>query len=206
MKAESDATVAKRNPFSSRWMEPGAVSYLLPSGVTWDGLLKRLNENKGWGQVVGPHGHGKTTFLYELERHLRAAGEVTQRFTLRDQKATLPPGWEASTGSTVTLILVDGYEQLGFHQRYLLRRECKRRGRGLLVTTHRPIWMPILFNATSDAARYLEVFRMLMHGQPAWIEESEAMAIYRQKKGDVRQCWFALYDVWEERASSKFES
>ena len=54
------------NPFSTRRVRPGAIAYCFPEGVDVETLLARLHEN-GWrGEIVGPHGSGKSALLATL--------------------------------------------------------------------------------------------------------------------------------------------
>ena len=59
------------NPFSTRFVEPGAIAYRFPNADGLAALVRRLDETGGWGQLVGPHGSGKSTLLASLLPALR---------------------------------------------------------------------------------------------------------------------------------------
>lgn len=59
------------NPFSTRFIRPGATTYRFPPGVSETTLAKTFFENHGGrAAIVGPHGSGKTSLLYALAPHL----------------------------------------------------------------------------------------------------------------------------------------
>ena len=64
---------AKSNPFSTRFIRPGAIEYLFAPGQTADSLIDRLRHNQWRGQIIGPHGSGKSTLA------VRAAGFAYER-------------------------------------------------------------------------------------------------------------------------------
>ena len=50
----------------------------------------------GWrGQIVGPHGSGKSTLVAALLAALAAAGRPGGRVALHDRQRRLPRGWRA---------------------------------------------------------------------------------------------------------------
>ena len=110
----SRSTRAITVPVSGRW---GAES-----------LVTRLEEQRWWGQIVGPHGVGKSTLLHALAEHRKRAGRNLVWCTLRAGQRQLPgellhPAarmWPANT-----LVIVDGYEQLGWLARTRLKRRCR---------------------------------------------------------------------------------
>ncbi len=62
------------NPFSTRHVRPGALSFLFARGDSTAALVEQLQRN-GWrGQITGPHGAGKSTLLATLVPELQRAG------------------------------------------------------------------------------------------------------------------------------------
>jgi hypothetical protein len=105
-----------------------------------------------------------------------------------------------------TVVVVDGYEQLSRWSRARLKRLCRRRGWGLLVTSHKPLGFPSLFQtaATLDVAR-----RVVAHLLPERREDVGGLNVeqcYERSGGNIREMLFELYDRYErtraERASS----
>jgi len=50
------------NPFSTRFVQPGAIPYLFEAGSLAE-VIGSFESQGRWGQIVGPHGSGKTTLL-----------------------------------------------------------------------------------------------------------------------------------------------
>ena len=74
----------RSNPFSTRFVRPGAVPYLFAPGQSADGLVRRL-AGFGWrGQIIGPHGSGKSTLLAALAEPLARAGRRSWTVCLHD--------------------------------------------------------------------------------------------------------------------------
>jgi hypothetical protein len=76
------------NPFSTRHVRPGAIAYQFPPGKSADRLVQRLGENNWQGQIVGPHGSGKSALMAAL----KAAIEQSGRQTCWSSCTTLSPG------------------------------------------------------------------------------------------------------------------
>ncbi|REK12870.1 MAG: hypothetical protein DWQ37_09570 [Planctomycetota bacterium] len=188
----------RTNPFSTRFVRPGAVRYLPGSGPTPEALVARLSAS-GWrGQIVGPHGAGKSTLLASLAAPLSAAGRRTHWLALQGGRRTLPTGWaRGAAESGANLLIVDGYEQLGIASRWALHLRCRWRGWGLLVTAHAPAGLPTLLEMKPRVATALAVVEQLLAGESAGIEPRVVAECFAAAGGNVRETLFALYDHWE---------
>ena len=188
------------NPFSTRYTRPGAIAYLWPVGESPQRLLEWL-EAAGWrGEIVGPHGSGKTSLLSALTPALEAAGRRVASFTLHDGQRRMPRSWHNLPPSQQpTLILVDGYEQLSGWSRWLLNFRCRRRGWGLLVTTHVSVGLPTIFRTASDVATAQQLVHQLLRNQPNSITATDVEHLFTTTGGNVRELLFALYDLYEQR-------
>ena len=188
------------NPFSSRWIRPGAIPFFFPAGHSAETLLERLRQN-GWrGQIVGPHGSGKSTLLATLLPRVEQTGRRVQLVVLHDRQRRLPIDLGGNGEPTApTLLVVDGYEQLSSLSRLRVRRACRRRGSGLLVTAHTPVGLPDLFRTTAnlDAARQI-VQHLLADRQPA-VDDEDLRRRLEQQRGNLRELLFDLYDLYETR-------
>src|SRR5262249_23632578 len=80
------------NPFATRRVRPGAIPFLFPTGESVGQLLDRLRAAGWWGQVVGPHGSGKSTLVAALLPELCQAGrEPLLLVHHRGERERLPP-------------------------------------------------------------------------------------------------------------------
>src|ERR1043166_2761834 len=126
------------NPFSTRFTRPGAIAYRFPDGTGAAQLVDKLASFNWLGQVVGPHGSGKSTLLVALVAEIERRGRRVALFVLHDGQRRLPEEFQTLPSDSGLMVVIDGYEQLGWWSRWRLLRVVRRRGWGLLVTTHRP--------------------------------------------------------------------
>ena len=173
------------NPFCTRHVRPGAIPFRFPDGLDEKGLADRLEAN-GWrGQIVGPHGSGKSTLLEALLPELRRRRAVV-RVELHYRERRLPAeAWATGEG---TLLVIDGYEQLGWWTRRRVRRHC----RSLLVTTHRGQGLLDLYRTGVTA----ELAGAIVRGLHA-DEVPDLASRLAYHRGNLREVLFELYDRYE---------
>jgi hypothetical protein len=139
------ATRGGRNPFSTRFVRPGAIPFVYPTGHSAAGTVQRLEALAWRGQIVGPHGAGKSTLVASLVEPLRRAGRPARVFALRDGQRRMPAEWvEQARAAAARAIVVDGYEQLSRTSRWRLKARCRREQWGLLITAHHDVGFPTL--------------------------------------------------------------
>ena len=187
------------NPFSTRHVRPGAIGYLFPPGTTAESLLARLEGNSWRGQIVGPHGSGKSALLATLIRAVEGSARQVHLVELHDGQRRMPHDfWQTDSITPNTLVVVDGYEQLGFFSRLRLRRFCLKRALGLLVTAHLSAGFPDLFRTAPDIATTVRLVEQLVD-RDSPISADEIRERFSTHKGDIREVFFDLYDVYERR-------
>lgn len=189
------------NPFSTRFTRPGAMPFLFPPGIDADELVARLAESGWWGQIVGPHGSGKSTLLSSLRPAIEAGGRRCEWFALGASGRTPRPTWHrAAVGwDRQTLVVVDGFEQLGCFARWQVRRLCRLRGCGLLVTSHRDAGLPPLFVTVPTPELAAAIVARLLDGNTAGIARRDIDSAFAARQGNVREMLFDLYDDYERR-------
>ena len=128
------------------------------------------------------------------------AGQRTLWITLHDGQRRLPPEAQRQLQlGAPTLLVVDGYEQLGRWSRFRLRRLCRRRGLGLLVTAHELASLPELYRTPPMPNRWRESWPELLAGEPCpWTSTDLAERLARHG-GNLRETLFELYDLYEQR-------
>jgi energy-coupling factor transporter ATP-binding protein EcfA2 len=186
------------NPFCTRRIKPGALDFLFPPDETLQTILDRVRANGGWGEIVGPHGSGKSTLLAALIPAIQASGRRTQLIELHDGERRLPVNLRriAETGDSLVL-LVDGYEQLSRLSRFWLKRHCRRCGWGLIVTSHRPVGFPRLFDAAVTPKLAVRVVETLLQPTGRTLSPSEIESRFARHEGNLRELLFELYDWFE---------
>src|SRR5690606_23879596 len=98
-----------------------------------------------------------------------------------------------------TLLAVDGYEQLSCWQRWQLRKGCRSRRLGLLVTAHQGTWLPTLVRLSPHVDVALAVYRRLAQKAPTLVTPDDVCAAFDAHQGNLRKVLFRLYDLHEMR-------
>jgi hypothetical protein len=192
----------EENPFCARRIRPGAVPFLFAPGHCVEQLVEKLKQAKWWGQIVGPHGSGKSALLAALVPAIERAGRKVLSIELHNGQRRLPAGVLDAIGPPGgSLLAVDGYEQLGPWHRMELKRSCRRQRHGLLVTSHRPAGLPDLYRPTVEIALAWRVVEQLQEGHRALVSQRDVAALLKKHSGDLRETLFALYDLYAEQAA-----
>jgi hypothetical protein len=208
------------NPFSTRYTRPGAIPFRFPPGSGAGELVEQLR-SQGWrGAIVGPHGSGKSSLVAALVPAIRRAGKEVLLVELHDGQRRLPVDLEKGSGVFVrpgdpaaevidqtktpdpfsgSVVIVDGYEQLSWWNRLRLRRVSQRRGLGLLVTSHAPTALPLLFRTATSLGLAQAIVQSLLAGRPELITPERLAQRFESRQGDLRELLFDLYDLYEER-------
>ena len=189
------------NPFATRFTRPGAIGYLFPPGKSAVGTLDLLRNNEWWGEIVGPHGSGKSSLLAELLPLLEATGRHVNVYSLHQGDRTLPisksdvAAWNADTQ-----VAIDGYEQLSWWSKRRLQSWVKARHAGLLITAHQPMGLPPLFatEPTLTLAREI-VAQLLKSDQVQSLTGDDVAAAFAAHGANLREMLFSLYDVYQRR-------
>lgn len=192
------------NPFSTRFVRPGALPFLFPPGESAIELVDQLRRQGWWGQIIGPHGSGKSTLLRTLEPELLASGRTIHWFEFHTgdprpgQARRGVPG-----GDHRSLVVIDGYEQLSWFERFRWRRKCRRSRWGLLVTAHQDCGLPHLCSTTTTIPLARQLVRHLLppHDRLA-IHDDVVADAFHACRGNLRELWFRLYDVCENRSGA----
>jgi hypothetical protein len=192
----------ERNPFSTCFVRPGALRYRFPPSAGVVPLVDQLQRH-GWSaQIVGAHGSGKSTLLHTLAPELRRRGRDLAWLTLHAGQRSLGAEhwWSARRWNASTQVIVDGHEQLGPLARRRLHRLCRRTQGGLLITTHRPTRMPVLAHTGCGLAMVQQLVTELTAGcAPGRITPADVASCYAAHQANVRDTFFALYDLFEQR-------
>jgi len=184
------------NPFATCWTRPGALPFHFNDGQSVENLVSQLAAQQWRGAIVGPHGSGKSTLLETLKPALRAAGFHVQAITLHNRQRHLPADlWRLASARTI--IIIDGYEQIGWFERAKLNRFCRRAGHGLLVTTHAPTRIPTLLRLAPNERLVQRLVAELATRVSTPITISHVAASHACHGSNVREILFDLYDRHE---------
>lgn len=195
---ETNDRLPRSNPFSTRYVRPGALPYLFCDESTAESVVGRLAVLGGRAQILGPHGSGKSTLLAALIEPLASAGRPAVVWTLHEGQRCLPRDWQADAiEQQARTVIVDGCEQLWPWHRAQLKRQCARRGWWLLITTHRDLGLPTLYVTQTSPELARRVTRSLLPPGQGAITDEMVDDCYRAAGGNLRETLFALYDRFE---------
>jgi hypothetical protein len=192
------------NPFSSRNIRPGAIPFLFAADETPEQLVERLRAASWWGEIVGRHGSGKSALLATLAPFLASAGRRLVNITLHDGQRNLRAfARELAAVDRQCLVIVDGYEQLSWLARLRLKRQCRQRGSGLLVTSHAPTGLPRLYTTRPGLETALRVVGRLVDLDGDHVRRDDVERLLAARGGNLRDVLFDLYDLYEERRGQR---
>lgn len=234
------------NPFSVRYVQPGAIPFhfdplllerfrsehpdlfarylyeaisLRQEASMWVGcrmLADRLERSHFRGQIVGPHGSGKSTLMYWLRSAVDTLGCQVFSWELHDQQSSLNGDFwdeidlflrsreEESDQKTARVLFLDGFEQLSFIQRVCLRKFCRDQRIGMVITTHLPaLGLPILFKTAPSLETVRHLVHYLVDDGSFTVGEDDVKALFAQNRGNCRSILFDLYDRFEDTSISE---
>ena len=163
-------------------------------------LFQNWREAGFRGQLVGDHGAGKTTLGLQLQRYAEDKGKDSlylfantdsfkKDFSQWRQKLKgLPPE---------TLVILDG---IG-HAPYFLRRSLLKKTPHFLALVHEPLQgIKTLCHLKPQAALFLKLSYELAgdEGHRLIAQAGGADQILSRHQGNLRQCFFELYDLWSD--------
>ena len=190
----------RSNPFSSRYVRPGAIPFFFPEDCRVELLLERLEENGWQGQILGGHGSGKSALLAHLIPAIHQTGRTTRLYVLHEGAGRLPePLPQPDPSAPPLVVLIDGYEQLSRWRRFRLRRLCRQAQWGLVVSAHRSVGLPTLIRLRPDLELAQKIVSWLLREYPAVLTPEEVASAYQACQGNLREMLFWLYDLWERR-------
>tara|TARA_Y100001934_G_C12283723_1_gene741260 strand:- start:352 stop:1074 length:723 start_codon:yes stop_codon:yes gene_type:complete len=199
---DSGPRLAQGNPFSTRHIQPGAIPFQFAPGPKEKQLFDRLWDMGLWGQIVGPHGSGKSTLLHLLARHAGRSGINMVRFDLHDRQRKMPHRWKEFVWNSFekgrsTMVVVDGYEQLTPFVQWRLKRACRHRRWGLLVTAHCDADLPHLYRTLTHIDLAHQLVRYVLPDDESRFGPDLIAKIFRRHEGNLRDVFSDLYDRYE---------
>lgn len=195
------------NPFATRFIRPGALTYLFSPDESAESLVERLRQN-GWrGEIIGPHGSGKSSLLAKLIPQLTAAGRTVVHYGLHQGERSLPVSRaDVARWNEKTQVIVDGYEQLSWWSRRKLLSLVNSRQTGLLITAHQPMGLPTLLSTRPTLALARQIVSRLLPAGDMTLNENDIAAAFAMHPTNLREVLFALYDVYQQRRLAQREN
>ena len=200
------STLVFQNPFSTRFVQPGAIPWLA-ADTSLRSLLFKLYDVGNRAIICGPHGSGKSTILSHLS-------SVAQRQGLKVHCLRICSWIDAIRVMRVfatmnpkqSIVSVDSWELLGFSG-WFLCQFADFRGICVVVTVHEKPWWnnwPVLLHTKAND----KTFRRLVYGLMTKFTGSETIKfsramlkdVFQRHSGNVREAFFELYDHYERQS------
>ena len=213
--------VSMSNPFSTRFIQPGALPYFFPGSESVAQLAARLQPGGGCYGIVGEHGTGKSTLLVGLYEQLKEQLKEEIAALGKMPREDMPQGglhvvWlRASDQPSRTLlrasklwrrhdrILLDGFEQLPAILRWFVRRRIGGLQGVCAATSHREHrGFKLLWRTDMSPDIERRVLDALLQGHaPEWNRRLLASDAWRksrtERQGNLRESLFDMYDWWQ---------
>jgi len=197
IRVAAEPIVLASNPFATRFIRPGAIEYLYSADQSSEALIEQLRAQNWQGQIIGPHGSGKSTLVAALAAELVAAGRKVV------QTKGLEPRATNEVLDSNTQVIVDGFEQLSWWARRTVKQHCRRRGAGLLVTAHTDVGLPTLIRTEPTLELASAIVNRLLPAGDVPIEPDDIARAYESAGGNIREMLFGLYDVYQVRHAAR---
>lgn len=192
------------NPFRSSNIRPGANAFVFADETTVDELFRQLCRNRQ-GEIVGPHGSGKSTLMIYVVRYAESEGWHVAHHILdarnRWQRGNALEMLEEVDRALpeIDLVAVDGFEQLSRWQRSAIVRKCRAHRKYLLITSHHDMGLADIYRTRVNLDIAYRVVaeicgREQIPSTPSSAHLSELLSCYR---GNLRETLFALYDEYQ---------
>lgn len=192
-----------QNPFSTRFVRPGAIPWH-STETSLSSLLLRLYDSDNRAIICGPHGSGKSTILCHLASAAKRNGFKIHCLRICSRlDAIRVVRVFATINPRQSIVSIDSWELLGFLGWFMCRL-AEFRGIRVVVTVHHRTWWnnwPVLLNTEVDE----KTFRQLVQGLLAKFSENQTIQfdgallkdVFQRHSGNLRESFFELYDRYE---------
>lgn len=206
----SQSIAMRSNPFSTRFIQPGAIEYQRFDGGTVMELARQFLERPSIRlSIIGPHGSGKSTLVASLVsefQHLRPETRIHALRFSTDQNPRTPLLASMAKWSSASIVILDGFEQLGFWSRMRTCRHAARSAIKLLVTAHQRLrGFDTLWETTvTETSSSWVVQQLLQQSEHPNVAQdlliSDAWSSSRTKhRQNLRESLFDMYDWYQNR-------
>ncbi len=191
------------NPFSTRWVKPGAMPYLFPKGADIAKVVERLRQNEWRGAIIGPHGSGKSTLIAALMDEL-ARRSISVRHVALHADERKPPS-DLLVKFESRLLIIDGFEQLSWWTRKQMVSAMRKTHGGLVIVAHNEratCGIHAVFRTVSDLQTLQNIIENYLPPEANWIQSEELSMAFYAHQGNLRNALFALYDLFEMKRAA----
>ena len=141
----------------------------------------------------------KSTLLRQLTRHFTKIGQPIIEVRLTNGSRRLPFPIRHLVGmEPEKILIIDGFEQLAFWKRQLIKTIARIRGTGLLITTHKDQGLATMAKTFSNLTTLKAIIERLdCDRRLGNISDNDLCKLLDTFDGNVREVLFRLYDLVE---------
>ncbi len=191
---------SKPNPFSTRFVRPGAIVYQRHDGRSLNDLVDDFfDRHHGRASIIGPHGSGKSTLVAGLTEFFAERAEVFV-YRLSTSDRNFARIWsDRQKWRPRNVVIVDGYEQFSVWSRWRLNVSVRRARASLLITAHHAFrGFPVLWETSIDEAIAIQLRDNLLEPYPELLSLADVEDAWREARKrfppDLRETLMSLYD------------
>lgn len=181
----------RENPYSSSLVEPARGGYIFTEPDGLRKLVDALRAARWRGELVGMKGAGKSTLLTDICGQLSAEGTTYCRWQIRSDSRLPPKRW-LSDARACQVVVIDGAEALLPGLLAAARFATRLTGKGLLVTTHRPVGVGLTVPVSPNPVALATKVAALTD-QPVGYLPAEMAEHLQRHSGNAREVLFDLY-------------
>lgn len=211
------------NPFATQFVAPGAVDWIGEGQNSLEELERRFLHLGRRAQILGAHGSGKSTLLEHFVPRLggiayrqdpdgaetrEGGGDIVWlRLRSRPMRSVRQSKeyWKPSG-----LLVIDGWERLGFAYQCYVAWQTHLQAMGLLVTAHRDtssgltgrfLRLPVLYHAEVSLPLATELVSRIAPDTVGQIDEADLRESLARHSGNFREVLMDLFDQFQETAA-----
>ena len=177
------------NPFRSACIE--RVHYRFPENLSWRHLIQHLQQLGNRAALVGPEGSGKTTLLEELHERIWDLG---YRGRLLRAQPGLLSHIHAQPITKIEFLFLDSAERLTWIE-WQQFKWAVRGAAGLVITAHRPGWLPTLLECRTTPELFEQIVSELIGGDLRDFTPATLRELFVAHRGNIRAALRGLYDL-----------
>jgi energy-coupling factor transporter ATP-binding protein EcfA2 len=197
-----------QNPFSTKFVQPGAITYQRADGGTLEQLVESFDQAcHGWASIVGPHGTGKSTLVASLRSVFEKSRPVFAYRLTEQDRSLVSVTDDRSQWSRSSVVVIDGYEQLSWWRAWRVSCWVRRAQCGFLITAHRPMrGFAVLWRTAIDEELAIALRDELLIGREDLLAACDLLSAWNAARAEyptnMRETLFAMYD-WVEQQKQK---
>jgi len=203
-----EASTMDPNPFSTRFIQPGAIEYGFFGKQSIDGLAAAVLAARSPSLICGPHGSGKSTLIASLisEFHrLKGSREIHHVRFSSENRASSAIRCSIKKWSERSVVVLDGYEQISLWSHIWIRWVVVARKLQLIATAHRPIpGFRVIWRTSVDERSSAWILEQLLvsHSHAVSVHQLLDTEAWRESRAlhgqNMRESLFDMYDWWHQ--------